>query len=317
MNNERTQIVVYGIGGVGGYFGGLIARSINSGPAGTEQVNFIARGEHLKQIQDKGLLVKLGSGEEFRAFPNTASDDPTPLPIIDVLFLCVKAYDLDEALDKMRDKIFPHTLIIPLMNGVDIRDRIIRKLDRGIVMPTCVYVSSRVSAPGEITQIGPEGTILTGNRKGTRDVYPESILKLALACGLNLRWSDDPEFDIWNKYLFIASFALVTAAYKLSIGEVLVDSEARSDVEGLMGEIVALGKLRDIEFPEDVIPATLEKAATFPAETRTSFQQDVEAGKAHTEIDIFGGTLIKMGCESAKEMVFLKKILDRLGNVPS
>ena len=70
------------------------------------------------------------------------------------------------------------------MNGADIRDRIISVLDKGIVLPSCVYVSSRISAPGEITQIGPEGTIITGNRKGQRDVYPDNFLKLALESGI-------------------------------------------------------------------------------------------------------------------------------------
>lgn len=317
MNGELNQIVVYGTGGVGGYFGGLMAQGINRRSAGSRQINFIARGDHLKVIQEKGLTVKTGDGKEFRAFPNTASDDPSPLPPVDLLLLCVKGYDLDEAVDRMKDKIFPHTVILPLMNGVDIRDRILRRLNRGIVLPTCVYVSSRISAPGEISQIGPEGTIHTGNRRGSRDVYPDEILKLALEGGINILWSEDPEFEIWKKYLFIAAFALVTAAYRLSVGEVLESSGPREELEGVMNEIITLGRAREMDFPENSISSTLQKAASFPPETRTSFQQDVEAGKPHTEIDLFAGTLSRMGLDSGIKLPYLDKILTRLGNVPS
>lgn len=45
------KILVIGTGGVGGYFGGKLANAGND-------VTFIARGEHLKQIQAKGIKVK-------------------------------------------------------------------------------------------------------------------------------------------------------------------------------------------------------------------------------------------------------------------
>ena len=104
MNRVYNQIIVYGIGGVGGYFGGHIARGINGRYAGGRQVNFIARGAHLKAIQENGLVVKTGDGNSFKAFPNTASDDPTPLPPADLIFLAVKSYDLEEAVLSLKDK---------------------------------------------------------------------------------------------------------------------------------------------------------------------------------------------------------------------
>ncbi len=315
MNNTINQIIVYGAGGVGGYFGGLLARGINKGPAGVRQVNFIARGEHLKAIQTNGLIVKTGDGGEFRAFPNTASHDPTPLPQADLLLLCVKSYDLDAALECLGEKIGHTTIILPLMNGVDIGERIERRLDRGIVLPTCVYVSSRISAPGEITQTGPEGIILTGNKKGMRDVYPEEILKIALESSLNIQWQENPEYAVWRKYLFIAPFALVTAARRQSIGEVLNDPDTLSELKGVMAEVIELGTLRGIPFSNDDIDVTLSRAADFPLETRTSFQQDVEARRAKTEIELFGGTLQKMGRELGINTPFTDNFTNLLGNV--
>jgi len=315
--NTFNQIVVFGLGGVGGYFGGLLAHAMNGRSAGNRQVHFIARGEHLRAIQEQGLLVKTGDGRELRCFPNTASDDPTPLPPADLILLCVKGYGLNEALDMMKEKILSTTVILPLMNGVDITERILARNDRGIVLPTCVYVSSRISAPGEITQIGPAGRIVTGNRTGTRDLYPEELLKVALEAGIPVSWEEKPEEAVWKKYLFIASFALVTAAKKMTLGEVLADPEASGLARGVAGEILRLGTLRGIAFPDDAVEGIMTLAASFPGVTKTSFQQDVESGRPHTEIDLFGGTLRRMAEASGVEIPEVEKILALLGKVPS
>ena len=57
------DIAVMGAGGVGGYFGGLLARAGHS-------VTFIARGPHLEAIQRDGLRVESGTTGCSR-FPET------------------------------------------------------------------------------------------------------------------------------------------------------------------------------------------------------------------------------------------------------
>ena len=44
------KIAIFGSGGVGGYFGGRLA-------AAGEEVTFLARGAHLKALQDGGLHI--------------------------------------------------------------------------------------------------------------------------------------------------------------------------------------------------------------------------------------------------------------------
>jgi 2-dehydropantoate 2-reductase len=50
MSKTIKSVCIYGIGGVGGYFGGRIAHEISKGNRAI-QVYFIGRGEHLKAIQ--------------------------------------------------------------------------------------------------------------------------------------------------------------------------------------------------------------------------------------------------------------------------
>ena len=63
-------------------------------------------------------------------------------------------------------------------------------------------------------------------------------------------------------------------------------------------EVVLMGKTKNIDFKQDVVEKTLQKAKDFPYETKTSFQRDYEKGNTRSEGDIFGGTLIRLAKEN-------------------
>jgi 2-dehydropantoate 2-reductase len=64
--NEKIKIVIAGIGGVGGYFGGLLAKRFEN--SAEVEIFFFARGKNLEQIQKNGLRVIHGK-HEFIARP--------------------------------------------------------------------------------------------------------------------------------------------------------------------------------------------------------------------------------------------------------
>ena len=107
------NIAFIGIGGVGGYFGGKIAQLLNNK---TCDINlyYIARGEHLNVIKEKGLKLKTSSHGEFICIPTLATDNYNELPILDYCFICVKQYDLENSLLHLKNKISEDTQIIPL-----------------------------------------------------------------------------------------------------------------------------------------------------------------------------------------------------------
>ena len=82
------KIAVMGTGGMGGYYGGLLA-SVG------EDVSFIARGEHLKALKSDGLLLK-GDGEEMHLKPIMATEEPSEIGEVDVVLFCVKLYDTEQ-----------------------------------------------------------------------------------------------------------------------------------------------------------------------------------------------------------------------------
>ncbi len=296
MNKE--VIWVYGVGGVGGYIGGKIAHFLRKEQRKDTRLYFIARGEHLKQIQKKGLILNTGAEHNLVCVPTLATDNIEELPSPDLCFLCVKSYDLGAVCNTLIGHIKHETAIIPLLNGVDIYERVRRVLDKGVVLPACIYVGTHIEKPGTVTQKGGEGKILMGRDPRYPDFYPEAILQFFNETGISFQWFEDALPAIWEKYLFIAGFGLVSAMTGYTLGQIVEDAENKRLVNGIMEEIFFISKQKHVALPKDIVAVSVAKASHFPFETKTSYQRDVENKAKRNEGDLFGETIIRMGKET-------------------
>lgn len=307
MPNKIKNVCVYGIGGVGGYFGGRIAQRISSDNLNDMEVYFIGRGEHLKSVQQQGLKL-ITDKEELQCFPNVATDSIKNIPVPDLYLLCVKGYDLDNAVASISKKISSKTVILPLLNGVDIYERIRKNLQDTVICPAAVYISSCIEKPGLIRQKGPEGHIVFGKDPKRLNYDYKPVISFLKEMKISSEWYDNPYPAIWEKYIFIAAFSLMTAYSKKTIGRVLKDQKLRNMTEDIMNEVVSVGKANNVELRENIVEKTIQKAQNFPGETKTSFQRDYEKGKEKTEVDIFGGTLIRMAQEHNLDISVTTKV---------
>jgi 2-dehydropantoate 2-reductase len=285
------NIAVIGIGGIGGFFGGKLTKLLEIDAQ--VRVYFIARGQHLKEIQTHGLLLDSEEGK-FVCKPTKAMENMAELPRLDYCLVCVKGYDLTNVLTQLKDKIDEKTVILPLLNGVDIFERIREVTSSGYLHPACVYISTRIEKLGLVVQRGPLSTIFLGHDPARAQV-DNSICALFDAAGIKYGWKEDPFLEIWNKYIFIAAFGLVTADTSMTFGEIFKNEEKLSQVRAIMGEIVALGLKKGIKLAPTAIEDNIAKAARFPAETRTSFQRDIEFKDKPDERDLFGGSILRLG----------------------
>ena len=153
------KIAVVGLGGVGGYFGGKIARKYAGSPE--HGVVFIARGAHLAAIRRDGLLLKTVE-EEFRVKPDLATDNPSEAGRCDLILFSVKEYDLEAAATALIPLLHEKTIVLPVLNGVDIAERLRSILPRGVVLSGCVYISAFIEAPGVVRQVGGACRLLFG-----------------------------------------------------------------------------------------------------------------------------------------------------------
>jgi 2-dehydropantoate 2-reductase len=115
------RIGIIGIGGIGGFFGGKLARAY--GQSGIHEIIFIARGEHLKAIQQNGLQLFTRDGD-YLARPTVATDNPAEAGIFDLVLFCVKSYALENVAREFHSTITSDSVVIPLLNGVNITERL-------------------------------------------------------------------------------------------------------------------------------------------------------------------------------------------------
>lgn len=306
------HIVVYGVGGIGGFISGRLGQLLEKSGSALDRLSCIARGAHLEAIREKGLTYIDPAGNEVVVKPSLATDNPSEVTDPDLIVVCVKGYDLDDAINAIAPLVKEDTIVLPLLNGADIYDRVRSALKTGIVLPGAIYISSTIVEPGKVQHSGGKGLVITGAEPGRNTSKPEKLLNIFEDAGIPLEWHDDPLPPIWSKFIFISPFGLITAVKDASIGEVLSDSSLKSDVRSMMAEVATVARAKGVKLPENIVDATLEKAAAFPPDTKTSFQRDIKAGKEKDERDLFGGAVIRLGRQAGVETALVEKYLNAL-----
>ena len=307
-----NTIWIYGVGGVGGYFGGKIAYQAAHETDSDKRVFFLARGEHLKAIRQNGLILNTAEHNGIMCIPFQVTDSIEAALDPDLCLLCVKSYDLDSTVRSLVGKAKDQTIVIPLLNGIDIYERVRTILKAGIVLPACAYVGTHIEKPGTVTQKGAPGIILCGKDPVCPDFNHEPLIKQFADANIKFNWVNDPFPPIWEKFIFIAAFGLVTAYSEKTLGGVVADPALRGLVEKIMGEIVAIAEKKGISLPAGIVETSIGKANNFPFETKTSYQRDVEAKGRLNEGDLFGGTIIRMGQENGVPTTVTKSIYGQI-----
>lgn len=286
------NIVVIGIGGVGGYFGGKLTKLLSQRDG--LNIYFIARNKHLDAIREHGLILNTAAEGEMVCTPTLATDNFDELPELDLCLICTKSFDLNRVLTSLKTKITDNTRIIPLLNGVDIYERIRSIIPNGIVYPSCVYVGTHIESPGKVVQNGGSCTIMLGSDPQHPDVIPSDIFQMFDDCNIKYKLLDDPYQEIWGKYIFIAAYGMVCASEDKTLGEVLDSDDLRDRVRGIMSEIVEIARKGGTVLAPTIVEESLQKGRNFPHGAKTSFQRDFEQVDKPDERDIFGDTIIRL-----------------------
>ncbi|MGN7706980.1 ketopantoate reductase family protein [Chryseobacterium sp. 22543] len=303
---NKKHIVVVGLGGVGGYFGFKINQTNET--SGKYTVSFVARGETYEKVKDNGLTLLSPEHANPQTHPDTIVQNIREIENPDLVLICVKEYDLENVCKQLLPVINENTVLLPMMNGADIYDRIRKIIPEHTVLPTCIYVASHIKERGTVEHKGKAGKMIVGRDPEHFSTSVEWITDLLSESKIDFDFKDNSLTDIWTKFIFIASFGLVTAKYNSSIGAVCTDEQQRNEAAEIMKEIKLIAAKKGIDLQEDIISATFEKASTFPFETPTSLQLDVNSGKKDNELELFAGAVLKYGAELGIETPFTQKI---------
>jgi 2-dehydropantoate 2-reductase len=284
-NLPAMRIVIFGTGGVGGYFGGRLAQA-------GEDVTFIARGEHLRAIRTNGLRVDSSLGD-FVINPARATDDVGDVGEVDLVILGVKAWQVPDAARAIRPIVGATTTVVPLQNGVEAVPQLVAELGPENVIGGLCRIVSYVVAPGHVRHAGFTPTIIIGELDNRRSERIEQIAQVFQHAGLDTTVAPDIQVALWTKFLFIASFSGVGAMADAPAGVLRSDPKWRAYMLKAMEEIYALAHAQGVNLPSDSVAKVMAAVDGLPEDATSSMQRDIVAGKP-SELDSQNGAVVRM-----------------------
>jgi 2-dehydropantoate 2-reductase len=290
---ETTMnIAVLGAGGVGGYYGGILARA-------GHRVALLARGAHLEALRERGLEVRTPEGA-FTAKVEAAGD-PGELRDIELAVVAVKSYSLAEIAPAARLLAEKGAVVLPLLNGVEAADRLIASgVPKGQVLGGLTEISAVRVGPGIVERRSPFQRVVAGELEGGISERTERIAAAFRDAGAEARASSDIKVDLWRKFAFITTMSAACGLARAPIGPVREAPLGNLLIERALREVTAVARARGVAMPAEVESKLLEFMNGMPSAMKPSFLLDLESGGA-TELDDLSGAVSRLGREAGVE----------------
>jgi 2-dehydropantoate 2-reductase len=296
------KFVVVGAGAIGAFVGAMLSKS-------GEDVTLIARGPHLRALQEHGVRVR-GSLGNFDALVS-ATDDPATAGVVDVVLLTLKAHSLTAMVPRLAPLIGPETCVVSAQNGipwwyfyrhggewegthlesVDPGGLIGLSIDPACVIGCVVYPSAIISEPGVIEHI--EGTrFALGEPDGSKSERCRRIADAFIKSGLRSPIRTNIRHDMWVKLMGNVAYNPISALTRASLIEIVQCPETRQLATAIMTEAESVAKKLGIDMGVS-IEQRLEGAEKV-GHHKTSMLQDLETGRP-LELEAIVGAVVELG----------------------
>ena len=286
------RIAILGAGGVGGYFGGILAR------AGHE-VALLARGAHLAAVRERGLEIR--TPEETFLVEVEAASEAKGLGQVDLAIVAVKNYSLPEVTPAARSLAKSGAMILPLLNGVEAADRLIASgVPSDLVLGGLTEISAFRAGPGIIQRRSSFHKVVLGELAGGPSERTERVAATFREAGTDARVSADITADLWRKLAFIASTAAACGLSRTSIGPIRSSPLGRLLIERAVHEAVTVARMHGVRLIGDVELKIMGFVDSLAPELKPSFLLDYESG-GPTEIDDLSGAISRLGRQAGVE----------------
>jgi len=281
------KIAMMGSGGVGGFFGGRLAK------AGYD-VTFVARGAHLEAMRANGLTVENEPQGNLHIPHVKATADPASIGPVDLVILSVKLWDTDAAARAISPIVGPSTAVLSLQNGV-IKDDILRgHFGAERVMGGVCYVATHIARPGVIHQTGTMQRAIVGEHDGRASDRARALHEALAASGVKAELSADVRRAIWEKYVFLVGLSGSTTSMRATLGPIRSNPRTRAFLHDLMREVVAVGRAHGVALPADFADDRLAFGDSLPADMTSSMHHDLDRGNP-LEVDWLSGGVVQLG----------------------
>ena len=278
-STQWPHVVVVGPGGVGAYFGGMLARA---GAPVAMLGRSGRRSPHLQAIERDGLrLETLGFDERIRVEVATTA---SVVERAELVLFCVKSPDTPEAALAIAPHVTDRTTVVALQNGIE-NSELLRQA--GIdPIAAVVYVAASVESPGVVTHRG-RGDLIVGHPNRRAEV--ERVAAWFKRAGVPCQVSEQIERELWCKLLLNSMTNAVSALTDASYG-------ALAAFEPTWQIAIDVARASGHDFDQQVIIRQGLEICRAVGQATSSTQQDV-ARQRPTEIDALNGVIARRGTD--------------------
>lgn len=294
------KFAVLGTGGVGGFFGGKLAHH-------GHKVYFLSRNEHLQVIQNQGLQVK-SVDDDFIVHPANASDNLRDFPKVDLVLVCTKAEQVQQIAPEIHHLLHDETIVLPLQNGLASEEILEKHIPKQHIIPGLCKIYSKIEAAGIIEHFGWHNPVIQfGEYNGEKTKRVIELQKIFTKVGFDAQVEENIWVEKWKKFMFICSGGLL-ALTRSTYGELRNHETGKKLLQELFTEIYHVGKVKNIDWNEDVIANAMRMANNSEYDATASMQRDIDAKKP-SELAYLNGAIVKYAHETGvqvpvNEMIF-------------
>ena len=280
------RIAVIGAGAVGGYFGGRLALSGND-------VVFLVRGKTFEVLRAGPLRVKSIKGDfEVSA---RATDNPADVGPVDAVLVAVKAWQVPEAAAAIAKMPGRESVIVPLQNGMEAPAELAAVLGPERVAGGLCRVVAEATGPGQIDHYWAEPSVAFGALEPLANGERLDQLRDAfVAAGVRCDIRPDIAAAMWEKFLFITPWGSLGAVTRLPVGALRAEPESRARLVLALEEVAAIARAEGVDLGADKVTKTLAILDGLPADTTSSMQRDIMAGRP-SELEAQTGAVVRFG----------------------
>jgi 2-dehydropantoate 2-reductase len=279
-----VRVAVIGAGGIGGLYGGLLAR------AGHE-VAFLARGKHLQAMRERGLEIRSDAFGTF-VVHGVASDNPADLGQADLVLFTVKTYDLDEAAVAARQVLAPEASLLTFQNGLDAPDQVAAVVGKKHVLIGTTGLETTIVEPGVIGHLSPWHFVTVSAFDGPPTARVEQVAELLQSADINTSVAPDGRAALWQKARVLIPMATITAVCRAAIGDIRDLPETQALADTLLAEVAEVARACGYDQPNARARAK-ELLQTAAPGMKASMARDFERGH-RTELEALTGALLRL-----------------------
>ena len=296
------RILIVGAGAVGGYFGGRLAQ------AGRD-VTFLVRPVRAKQLTRDGLRIVSPHGDAVLS-PKVVSAEEIDTPY-DLVFLSVKAYALEAAMNDFAAAVGRETMILPVLNGMRHIDLLAKRFGEHAVTGGVCLVAAEIDDQGRIVQLADVQRLVYGERNGESTPRLKTLDATLRGAGFDARLSSDIMQAMWEKWIQLASLGAITCLMRGTIGEIVAAPGGTELPIALLNESAAVASACGRKPSEDFLSRNAAAMTKTGSSLTSSMYRDLRTG-APVEADHILGDLIERGSVHGVATPLLKAALVNL-----